>query len=361
MAIHKPPFSLDLTRRNTLAVQMENSLRQAIASGRYRPGDALPTVREWAKMLGVSMRVPEAVIPRLVKEGLIVARPRHGCIVAPRGATVFRGHVLAVLPPEVHFLNSSTVCNSMSKRLEDAGYLVSSIRVRRDGRGRYDFQRLRLSLRQSVDLAVFLLREASAAQCAKALGVPFVTIHDGHLAGEAGHVAQSEVAALDEMARDFKARGVRSICVACKNEPVGAPAVNAFRNAGLKVETMPIPIDPLAPPELRIEAILRAARDTFELCLSRKRSLPDAIHFSDDFRAQGAVPVLLAHGVRIPRDVMLSTVSNYGRGPVFPFPTPKIEYNSYEYGQLLADGVLAYFDGGAFPEGIAFSPHYVSE
>ena len=79
--------------------QMADGLRQAIVTGRYKPGERLPTTLEWAKMLGVSIRVPEAAIARLVSEGLIVARRRIGCVVAERGNKPnWKGQVLVVVP-----------------------------------------------------------------------------------------------------------------------------------------------------------------------------------------------------------------------------------------------------------------------
>ena len=356
----KPPFELDLTRRNTLAAQMEDALRQSIASGRYHPGDPLPTVREWAKMLGVSSRVPKAVIRRLALEGLVVARPRHGCIVAPQESLSFRGHVLAVMPPEAHFGNSNVTCASMFRRLEDAGYLVTSVRVRRGHGERHDFRSLRLALRQSVDVAVFLYRDVASAQCARDLGVPFVTIQEGFLAGGVGHVTVSASAALEKMALDLRGRGIHGIGMVCKRErTVEYGEADVFRRAGLKVRRIPVGVDSSMPPEVRIASIMRGARDSFEKFLFSARSLPDALYFTDDFMVQGAVPVMLLHGVKVPDDVELSSITQYGRGPVFPFPMGRIEFNPYEDGKIIADGILSYFDKGAFPAGVVLSPSYV--
>ena len=340
---------------------MADALRQAIASGRYAPGETLPTIREWAQMLGVSPRVPKAVIPRLVKEGLVVARPRHGCIVAPRGTFAFSGHVLAVMPAEAHFLNSAILCASMAKRLEDAGYLVSVARVHQSKEGRSEYPGLRLALRQSVDLAVFLLRDPAAARCAKRLGVPFVTMGDGRLAGCVGHVERDYAEAMWEMANDFKMHGVRSVGLVFKRDRGEEGYAEAMRRQGLKVELMPVGVDPQLPPERRIEAILAGARDAFERRLSRSRILPDVLHFEDDHLLMGAVPVLLAHGVRIPKDVRLSSLSNYGRGPVLPFPLARIEVNQYTNGNMLADAVLSYFEKGTFPRGMTFAAKYLSD
>ena len=73
------PFRFDGTRRSGLSDQLADGLRQAILTGSIKPGETLPTILEWAKILDVSIRVPEAAIARLVSEGLVVARRRRGC------------------------------------------------------------------------------------------------------------------------------------------------------------------------------------------------------------------------------------------------------------------------------------------
>ena len=359
MTHKKVPFQLDLSSRNTLASQMTNALRQAIVAGLYRPGEVLPTIREWAKMLGVSMRVPEAAIPRLVKEGLVVARPRHGCIVAPYGATIFKGHVLFVMPPKAYYTNPNIMCGRLTEALENARYFVSSIRVRQDTCGRNDFSRLRLVLRQSVDLAVFIYRDSSAALCAKELGIPFMTIHNGYLAGTVMHAMRDDSTALGEMADDFAAHGIRTLWIVAKGESGQTGQTGIFRRKGIKVKTVPVPANRTIPQERHLEALMRASQTRFENICSRGLTLPDAIYFTDDFLAAGAVPVLLMHGIRVPADVKIATLSNYGRVPAFPFPFAQIEYNAYRNGDLLADCILSYFEKRDTPQSIKFASRYI--
>ena len=74
--------------------------------------------------------------------------------------------------------------------------------------------------------------------------------------------------------------------------------------------------------------------------------------FDDNFLAQGAVPVLMQRGVKIPLNMQVAIVSTRGLGPALPFPFMRIERNGYTDGDTLADGVLAYFDKGTFPSGL---------
>ena len=90
------PFRIDRSRPHSLVRQMTDSLRDAIESGYYRQGEQLPTIHEWTRELDVSIRVPEGAIANLAKEGLVVTRPRKGCMVLPQGRRTWRGHVLFV-------------------------------------------------------------------------------------------------------------------------------------------------------------------------------------------------------------------------------------------------------------------------
>ena len=90
------PFRIDRSRPHSLVRQMTDSLRDAIESGYYRHGEQLPTIHEWTRALDVSIRVPEGAIANLSKEGLVVTRPRKGCMVLPQGRRTWRGPVLFV-------------------------------------------------------------------------------------------------------------------------------------------------------------------------------------------------------------------------------------------------------------------------
>ena len=46
-----PPFIIDRKSTTNFPDQMTDGLRQAIVSGYYRPGESLPTIREFAKLL----------------------------------------------------------------------------------------------------------------------------------------------------------------------------------------------------------------------------------------------------------------------------------------------------------------------
>lgn len=101
--LKKPPFSVERNTQRSLSAQMADGLRSAILTGFYKEGEILPKVLEWAQMLGVSIRVPEAAMAKLVREGLVVTRRGVGCVVRPRASSIWRGHVLLVSPEQLSF------------------------------------------------------------------------------------------------------------------------------------------------------------------------------------------------------------------------------------------------------------------
>lgn len=130
-----------------LYYQIELNLRQAIETGRYRPGERLPTEGELQRLYGVSRITIRTAIQRLAEDGLVSTQRGRGTYVtaqASQGSQIERnpGHLLAFeeelqrqgAPPEVEVLAIERVGapNRIANQLEIAeGEEV--IRVRRRG------------------------------------------------------------------------------------------------------------------------------------------------------------------------------------------------------------------------------------
>ena len=344
-------FDFDATRRSGLSNQMADGLRQAILTGHYKPGERLPTTLEWAKMLGVSIRVPEAAIARLVSEGLIVARRRYGCVVAERcNKPNWKGHVLVVVPDCDSCYYSAVLLGCIRSRLLSEGYLVTSMTVLHGegdrNRFKYDLAPLEFALRQSVDLAVLIFnyKRPSIARAIVRSGVPFVEFADAepcNLKGCVGSVCLDKEAAMSRLAEAIRSSGVRRVM------QVGAYASNFEANflrrmdgirfsswhTGWNYEERGVN-----------ENIVRVAMESFVRRFRDKGRgwLPDLFYFSDDHVASGALTAMLQEGVRIPEDVRVVTMSNWGLGPVFPVSLTRLELNPYTHGEALAQMVLDY-------------------
>jgi GntR family transcriptional regulator / MocR family aminotransferase len=82
-------------------VPLEAGLRDAISSGRLRPGTRLPSSRALAEDLGVARNTVAEVYGQMVAEGWLTARTGAGTVVAPRaiGRGTHPAEPVAVAPP----------------------------------------------------------------------------------------------------------------------------------------------------------------------------------------------------------------------------------------------------------------------
>ena len=81
-------IALDPRAAVPLGVQLDWSIRAAIADGRLRPGDRLPALRDLAADLGVNHNTLRAAVAKLEGEGLLESRHGTGTFVAETAAAV---------------------------------------------------------------------------------------------------------------------------------------------------------------------------------------------------------------------------------------------------------------------------------
>src|SRR5919201_5518453 len=75
------PVSIDLRDATPIYAQLERGLRAAIAAGRLRSGDQLPTVRQLAVDLRVNANTVAKVYAHLERDGLLETRRGVGTFV----------------------------------------------------------------------------------------------------------------------------------------------------------------------------------------------------------------------------------------------------------------------------------------
>src|SRR6185436_19942749 len=86
--------SIDASDRTPIYAQLERSFRAAIAAGRLRPGDQLPTVRQLAVQLSVNANTVARVYADLERSGVLETRRGVGSFV--------RMGAIDARPPEEH-------------------------------------------------------------------------------------------------------------------------------------------------------------------------------------------------------------------------------------------------------------------
>jgi GntR family transcriptional regulator len=80
------PFRLSFEPGISLYEQVVYAAKKAIVSGRMRPGDAFPSVREMSKVLKINPNTAHKVVTQMVAEGLLEVHPGIGTVVASQAA-----------------------------------------------------------------------------------------------------------------------------------------------------------------------------------------------------------------------------------------------------------------------------------
>ena len=83
-------FRVDPRSAEPLFAQLVGAVKRAVATGRLRPGDKLPSVRELAAELVINPNTIAKAYQALESEGVTVSRHGSGTFVADRRATMKR-------------------------------------------------------------------------------------------------------------------------------------------------------------------------------------------------------------------------------------------------------------------------------
>ena len=327
---------------------MTDSLRDAIESGYYRQGEQLPTIHEWTRELDVSIRVPEGAIANLAKEGLVVTRPRKGCMVLPqRVHRIWRGHVLFVRPLKSWSNVIREGILSAEERLSREGYLVTIVVVRTDDRGIFDLEPLKQELRRSVSLAVVFGSQPTILECLADAKVPFAYADDGaatdQFRGGVGHIDFSRNKALGDFVAHCVRAGVEHVCVVGK-AGIDSPVASLLKDVGIRVSRIEVDAEFGMKRVDNLEReTCRAIDDMFDR--HGFKWLPDVIFTEDDYQATSALFSLLSHGGKMPDDVRFATTKNYGNGPAMSISLTCVEFNPVAAGAFIAQAAVDYLEG----------------
>ena len=112
-------LSVDPRDPTPIYAQLERGLRAAIATGRLRPGDQLPTVRQLAVELRINANTVARVYAELERAGVIETRRGVGSFVT---ATPTRAH-----PPREHDRRLRAFVTRVLADADAAGFTVDDV------------------------------------------------------------------------------------------------------------------------------------------------------------------------------------------------------------------------------------------
>jgi GntR family transcriptional regulator len=120
-------ISIDTRDATPIYAQLERSLRAAIATGRLRPGDQLPTVRQLAVDLRVNANTVARVYAELERNGVIETRRGVGSFIS---ATPAQAH-----PPREHERRLRAFTTRVLADADAAGFTIDDLITALRGHG----------------------------------------------------------------------------------------------------------------------------------------------------------------------------------------------------------------------------------
>ncbi len=79
------PFAIEIIPGGSIAEQIVFAVKRAVVSGQLRAGDRFPSVRLLSQELRINPTTAHRVITTLVEQGVLVATPTVGTVVAESG------------------------------------------------------------------------------------------------------------------------------------------------------------------------------------------------------------------------------------------------------------------------------------
>jgi len=352
------PFTVNRSDTRTLVEQVCDGLRQAIVSGFYKVGEALPSSYELVDMLGVSRIITKAALAKLAEEGLVVSRPRIGSVVRDRSAKLWRGHVVFVCPEGDENYAQTVIAGALRNRLAEAGYLFSQVCLPQTKPDCYDFTRLDLALAQSVDFIVAMFARPRILARLARQKVPYAVF------GEFCKTPPSAVGgtwlnfnlAMPDFADACRASGAKEVVELYCWQTMG-DAEEELRRVGVRVRKVQVKVDASDGP---LVGVRRAGMNALSKMLAKGRPARGTVFFTtDDYLASGALAAISYAGLKAPEDIRFATFANRRLGPVYPRELSRMEFDAHRAGEVLSEAVLEYLKTGAYPSNSVVGPVWI--
>lgn len=333
--VKKLPFQLDRNSPSSLSTQIADGIIRAISSGYYRTGDRLPNLDEMAASLSVARQTIRVAVGNLVHRGAVVARRKSGIVVLDPGAKTFTTHVLHLRRGGAGYYFSAKNAR-LTERLTGGRIRLTVIDLSPD-EWRAGMPQVKAVLDGNrIDLAVIDGMTDVVGELCRAHGVPYLEVGHQIDPGAVANVLIDSQKPLADLAAHARKQGVRSVQVV-GFIPGTALTIAAFRKAGLEAGLLEVSVGPQSAGP---EALEQAGYEAVRKFVARPKTLPDLIHFSDDYIARGGLMALAEAGIKVPGQLRVSTLSNRGYCPVFPVSLTRLETDPVAVGDHIADLVL---------------------
>ena len=115
-------IELDFNSDEALYIQLRNQIIVGIATTRFKEGDALPSVRQLAEMIGINMHTVNKAYTVLKQEGYVKVDRRRGAVIA---IDVDKLRTVAELKKELRVILAKGSCKNITR--EEMHALIDEI------------------------------------------------------------------------------------------------------------------------------------------------------------------------------------------------------------------------------------------
>ena len=351
------PFIVDRNSPICLARQVAEGCRNAIATGVFKVGAALPSLNELAESLGVSVKVVRRAYERLSKDGWLLPRNGVGYFAKDSAAPVWRGTALIIYDNNSYAMR--THADSLARGFEDGGYIVDSIKLSKEREnGAHDLSRLRMRMYKEYDFAFTYVMDPKVVASLRELGCPvFSSSKNTMRSAFLRNILADETDAYGELISACHDSGVKSIELVDIHE-INRNVDKLLKDAGFRI------VKTITPFNHREEAFFSSIKEhAFKLFMRRfaspQRNLPDLFLFLDDFVLTGALPAFSNRGIRVPEDVRVAVLCSHGDEPCWEKSLTRLVFDQGESGRRMAEEILCGLLGGTMKRSVGGVLHFV--
>lgn len=346
----KPMFNTSRYAKAPLSRRLAEAIKDSIIHGKFKPGEALPPIRQLVEDCGRSAKVPRKALEILEAEGWTRPVRGVGSIVLDRGEDPqSSGRVLFYVRHTGLSNYGASIMAIIDAKLMARGYKTFVINASNRSEA-LACRRLESRLREKWSLVALIGGGVEARSLVAVSGHPFVLIGDGGVLPDdrasscVGRMRFRTGRALPQFVRECVRKNVKRVVQFVYD--VGAfDATGVLSEKGIATETVRIGRKS-SPAEVSRAAIVEMER------ILANGALPDLFLFTDDHIAQGGLVALAVAGIKVPRDVKVATHANKGFGPIWPTRLARFEVDPVANGRASADAILAFLETGAFPTGL---------
>ena len=115
-------IEVDFNSDEALYLQLRNQIIMGIATAQFREGDALPSVRQLAELVGINMHTVNKAYTVLKQEGFVKVDRRRGAVIA---IDVDKLRTVAELKKELRVILAKGSCKNITR--EEVHALIDEI------------------------------------------------------------------------------------------------------------------------------------------------------------------------------------------------------------------------------------------